>query len=36
MTGEPNSATGLSQQTARSHASPKPSRASPASCRAYG
>jgi D-aminopeptidase len=34
MRGEPNSATGLSQHTARSHACPNPSRASPASCRA--
>jgi Transmembrane secretion effector len=33
-TGPPNSATGFSQQTARSHASPRPSLASPAICRA--
>jgi hypothetical protein len=32
--GTPNSATGLSQHTARSHSSPSPSRARPASCRA--
>jgi len=32
--GAPNNATGLSQHTARSHSSPRPSRASPASCRA--
>jgi hypothetical protein len=34
--GGPKRATGLSQQTARSHASPKPRRVRPAICRAYG
>ena len=34
--GTPNSRVGLSQQTARSHRSPKPRPASPAICRAYG
>ena len=34
--GSPNRATGLSQHTARSQSSPRPSRTRPASCSAYG